>query len=463
MPNIPGGIFKGYDIRGIYPEELNEENIVFIVRAIYLFFQKDLKSKNSLNIVLSRDMRLSSPSLFDKALNTLLKLGAHVIDIGLASTPTFYFAIFKYKYDGGIQISASHNPKEYNGLKIVKNSPSGLIKIGKTTGMDDIKKLSLKQLKNVISKKGKLTKKRGLLNDEVKNALILVGNPEINKFKVVADAANAMGATYIKALFKKIPGKLIKMNFRLDGNFPIHHSDPLQIETLVDLQKRVLREKADLGLAPDGDGDRLFFIDEKGQVVPPSVITGLVAKELLGRYKDEKILADIRYIVTPKKIVEEHGGQFIMTKVGHAFITESLHETGGLFAGESSGHYFFKSTGNAESQIPVILLVLSVMTREGKTLSQIVQELKKSHESGEINFKIKNAKELIEILKNKYFDGEISTLDGIAVSFADWRFSLRSSNTEPLMRLNVEVLDLETAESRKEEVVKLIKKHGKFD
>lgn len=462
-PIPPESIFKSYDIRGIYPTELNEEFAVPITRAIYKVISDQLSFTKPLTIAVGRDMRLSSPVIFEAVSKTLVELGAKVIDLGIVSTPTFYFAVFKNKYDGGLQITASHNPKEYNGIKIVRISPTGLVKIGKNTGMDEIKRFSREGVEIVPRGKGSIVKKEGLVEEEVQNALRIAGYPEIKEFKIAADAANALGALYIDALFKAIPGKLIKMNFNLDGTFPAHQADPLQAETLKDLQKKVLEEKADLGLAPDGDGDRLLFIDEKGQIVQPSLITALVAKELLSDKKDETILFDIRYIFTPKKVVEEYQGKYAITKVGHAFITEKMHETGAIFAGESSAHYFFRETGNAESQLPVILLVLKVMTREGKPLSEIVSSLRRSHESGEINFRVKNALEIIEALKEKYSNAEISTLDGVAVSYKDWRFSLRSSNTEPLLRLNIEHVGREDLENKKQELLAEIKKHAVFE
>lgn len=454
-------IFKAYDIRGMYPQDINEENIIPIVKAIFSFFFQKLGKKN-FTIALGKDMRVSTPSLSKVTLNTLLDLGANVVDIGLVSTPTFYFAVFHYGYDTGIQITASHNPKEYNGLKFVMNSPKGLIKIGKSTGMEDVKNMAMfSNFKTTSTKKGKVIQKSGILEDEVKNALSIVGNPLLKEFEVVADPANAMGSLYIDALFKQIPGNLIKMNFELDGTFPVHQPDPLQTETLVDLQKKVVQEKADLGLAPDGDGDRLFFIDEKGAVVPASIITSLVARELLQKHKGEKILFDIRYILTPSKIVKENGGTFEVTKVGHAFITQAMHQTGAIFAGESSAHTFFRETGNAESQLPVIITVLAVMSKERKKLSEIVEELRRSYESGEINFKVNNAAEILAALKVKYKDGEFSELDGVAISYPNWRFNTRISNTEPLLRLNIEALEKSLMEQKRDELLSFIKSLAK--
>jgi len=455
--NIPVHIFKGYDIRGIYPDEINEENIKKIVAAIYSFFKKDKPEDDNSQIVVGTDMRISSPSLTKTAISTLVNLGASVIDIGIVSTPTFYFAVFNYKYECGIQITASHNPPQWNGIKIVKKGSNGLLKIGKSMGMEEIENLSLRNTPIPTKLGGNVTKITGIIEDEVENALKIVGNPEIKKFKIVADPANAMGSQYIDALFKRVPQDLVRMNFELDGTFPVHQPDPLQAETLVDLQKRVVEEKADLGLAPDGDGDRLFFIDEKGNIVPPTVITSIVSSELLKKNQGEIIYVDIRYIFTPQKIISENGGKMEITRVGHAYITEAMNKTGGIFAGESSAHYFFRDTGNAESQMPVILMVLKVLTKLRKPLSEIIEDYRRSYESGEINFKTSNTQQIMNLLKDKYKDGNLDTIDGVAINYPDWRFSIRISNTEPLLRLNVEAYEKAVMERNKNDLLLTIR------
>jgi phosphomannomutase len=224
-----------------------------------------------------------------------------------------------------------------------------------------------------------------------------------------------------------------------------------------------MEEHADLGLAPDGDGDRLFFIDEKGQVVPASMITAIVAREMLKKYPGERILFDIRYLMTPQKIVEENGGKTGVTKVGHAFITEEMNKNGGVFAGESSSHYFFKETGNSESQVIIILTVLKVLSEESKTLSELVEEVRRSYESGEFNFKVTNAPEILTSLKEKYKDGQLNDMDGIAITYPDWRMSVRTSNTEPLLRLNVEATTKEVMEQKRDEVTEAIKSVAQMD
>jgi len=460
MTSIDPKIFKAYDIRGIYPEQLNEDNIANIVRAIYKFFQ-DKIGKEQLKLALAYDMRLSGPQLFATAKKTLLECGADLIDCGMLSTPSFYFAVSHYGYDCGIQITASHNPKEYNGLKFVINTPDGLVKIGGSTGMPEIKEMANQEIKFNLNNQGTIVSKTGILEEEVDNALKLFNNPQINKLKIVADPANAMGAQYIEAIFKKVPADLIKMNFDLDGSFPAHQPDPLNFDNLKDLQARVLQEKADLGLAPDGDGDRLYFVDEKGQVVPATIITALVARELLKEKPGSTILVDIRYIMGTKKIVEEFGGKTEITKVGHAFITQKLGEVKGIFAGESSGHFYYQANGNAESQLNTLLCVLKVLTDENKTLSEVANELKRSYESGEYNFELTNAHEILDALKEKYKDGELDLLDGISVNYPNWRFNVRISNTEPLLRLNIEGFDEREMKEKLEEIKSYIESLAK--
>lgn len=458
--DIPEKIFKAYDIRGIYPDEINEENVVSITRAIFKLYSENL-NKDKLTLAVGQDMRLSSPKIFKAVTQTLVDLGVDVVDIGLVSTPTLYFATFHLRLDGGIMISASHNPGNFNGIKMVQKSDSGLMKIGANTGMDKIKKWSIEGVDlNEPQVKGEVVQKDGVVVDEVKNALKIAGNPQIKPYKVVADTANAMGSVYIEELFEHIPGELVKMNFDLDGNFPSHPADPLIKENVADLQKRVLEEKADLGIATDGDGDRIFFVDEKGQIIPASLIISLIAKELLAESPGETVVIDIRYILNSKKVIEKHGGKFEIVRVGHAYITEKLNQVNGIFAGESSGHMFFRDTGGCESGVSVIAVVLAAMSKENRPISEIVNDLKHTHESGEVNFELSNAPEVIEVIKQKYSDAEISTLDGVAINYPDVRFGIRTSNTGiPLLRLNVEGYNEEKMKKTTEEVIALIEQH----
>lgn len=460
MATIDESIFKSYDIRGIYPDQINEENLYQIVQAIYAFFVETI-GKDSLTIVTGHDMRLSAPQLYPILQQALVDSGATVIDIGLASTPTGYFAASHYGYDAGIQLSASHNPPEYTGMKFVINKGGKLIKIGKSTGMDEVKALSLAGKKIILNQKGSIEKKENTLQEELANANSIVQTGTIRPFTVVADAANAMGATYLEVLFEQLSQcRLIKMNFELDGSFPSHQPDPLVKKNLEPLQVRVKAEQADFGIAPDGDGDRVFFVDEQGEVVPASVITAIIAMELLREHPGDTILYDIRYTMTPKAIIAQYGGTSDITKVGHAFITQKMNETGAVFGGESSGHYFFRATGNAESQIPVILIVMDVLSKENIPFSQLVAKFSRSYESGEYNFQTENAAKILEAIQKKYTDGKLVTIDGISIEYEVWRFGVRTSNTEPLLRLNLEATTKELMEQKRDELIAFITSFG---
>ncbi|MBU4098050.1 phosphomannomutase/phosphoglucomutase [Patescibacteria group bacterium] len=451
-------IFKAYDIRGIYPTEINEAAIYIIAKAFYTLFCRRLK-KNNLTVVVGGDMRLSTPSLSEQVKKALVDCGVEIIDIGLVSTPTFYFAIRHYNYDCGIQISASHNPKEYNGIKAVMNTPEGLVKIGKNTGMDEIKEIVASGVFGLPSGKGKITQKAGVLEDDVTNAFEIIKPGKIKPLTIVADPANAMGSTFLNALFARLPCKLIRMNFELDGTFPSHQADPLQFDTLKDLQKRVIEEKADLGIAPDGDGDRIFFIDEKGEIIPASITTAIIIRELLKKYPGIKVGFDTRYIWSPLKAAKENDGIPVITKIGHALITETMHKENLFYAGESSGHNYWKFAGGAESSIAAILTILDTLSTENRTMSQIVEDTRGSYESGEVNFKLNTVEETtkkIELFKEKFKDGKISLLDGLSVDYDDWRFNLRASNTEPLLRLNVESKNIELTEKKKIELSNML-------
>lgn len=459
--NISDSIFKAYDIRGIYPREINEESIVPITEAIYHFFEEQL-NKSSLTIVVGRDMRLSSPSLFNVAKSTLINCGATIIDVGLVSTPTFYFAVLDGKYDAGIQISASHNPKEYNGIKFVKRVGNQLLKIGKDTGMEDVKEKALRGVGNHSQQTGSVITIEDSAQKEILSALEGINREQIKKFKIVADPANAMGILYLEELFKHIPGELIRMNFTLDGNFPAHQPDPLQFDTLESLQRKVLEEKADLGIAPDGDGDRVFFINEKGEIIPATLITSLLAKNVLTKSPGGKIIADIRDIMNVRNVCRKYNGKFLISKVGHALITEQVNREGAAFAGESSGHFYFKETGGAESSVRVILYLLDAMSKSGKPVSELLEEFHTAYESGEYNFVLPAtvpAKSILDVFATKYSDGSISWLDGLSVDYPKWRFNIRTSNTEPLLRLNVEASDPATLKKHLDQLLSELEKN----
>lgn len=455
-------IFKAYDIRGIYPTDLNEEVMVSIIRSIYAFFKKEL-GKDNVSVVLGRDMRVSGPALYEIAKKTLVACGAQVIDIGLVSTPTFYYSVLKYSYDAGIDITASHNPKEYAGIKFVRRDGNKIIKIGKSTGMNEIKELALAGVFPEYTNDGTVTTRADVLDEEITDALEHVDQSKLKKFKVACDPANGMGSLYVDKLFQRVGGELEKMNFELDGTFPAHQADPLDFNNLIPLQEKVKDVKADFGIEPDGDGDRIFFIDERGEVVPATMISSLIAQEVLKYNPGQTIIVDIRYTKNVTRIVEKNGGTAFVSKVGHAFITEDVNREGAYFAGESSGHFYFGETGGAESAVRVILYVLQALSESGKPLSELLKDLQTSFESGERNFVMpegKNPKDLMEEIVKENEKGLLSTLDGIAIDYPEWRFSIRSSNTEPLLRLNVEADSEELMKTKFQELTDRILKSG---
>ncbi len=462
MLTVPDHIFKAYDIRGIYPADIDEKKLELIIKGIYTFFLRDLK-KDKLSVVLGRDMRVSSPSLFKVAKKTLILMGAIVVDVGLVSTPTFYFAVLNYGYDAGIQISASHNPAQYNGIKFAKRVGNHIVKIGKTTGMDSVKEITLKGDYIDSEVKGKIIQNDKVVKDELDFAFQSIDPTNIKSFKVVADPANAMGILYLEELFKRLPCQLIKMNFKLDGTFPAHQPDPLDFKNVVDLEKKVIEEKADLGITPDGDGDRLFFVDEKGKVVKASLITSILTEDILSQKPGEKVLIDIRYTRNISNAVKKSGGRPLIGKVGHALITEHMIREDVIFSGESSGHYFYRDTGYAESSVLTILRLLKILSKKNKPLSILVKEVQSSVESGEFNFILKEgtiAEELLKNISKNYSDGEISWLDGLSVDYPSWRFNIRTSNTEPLLRLNVEGDNDELVKYKLQELKDYILKSG---
>ncbi|GAB4219161.1 MAG: phosphomannomutase/phosphoglucomutase [Candidatus Microgenomates bacterium] len=433
-------IFKAYDIRGIYGQDFNENDFVDIIKAVITYIKRSLK-KNDLTLAFGYDVRTSTPLLVEAAKKAIIAQGITGVDIGLTTTPTFYFGALKYGYDGGMMITASHNPKEYNGVKMVIRDQNKLIKIGAGSGMEEIKEIYLNKNYSPDTNNGRIITNDQVLKDEVKEALLRIDKSKLKKFKVVTDTANGMAILYLNEFFKHIDVDVVKMFDKLDGTFPNHEGNPLKFENLKWIQQKVVEEKADFGIAPDADGDRVFFIDEKGQIVPATMITCMIAKKILEKNNHETIVVDVRYIRNVINLVNKLGGKVELTKVGHAFITKKLTEVNGIFAGESSGHFFLRDTGFAESSISVIASIFEILSNDNRPMSEIVKDLYTSYESGEYNFKLKEgltSKDIMEKIASDFNDGQINWLDGISVDYQNWRFNIRASNTEPLLRLNVE-------------------------
>lgn len=450
-------IFKAYDIRGVYPEEIDEAGARDIARGYAALMAKENPSKQ-LKIAVGMDMRLSSPALKEQVIEGLLESGLDVIDVGLVSTPTFYFAVAYYGYDGGMQVSASHNPKQFNGLKLVRR---GGIPVSKDTGIYTIRDMvAAKDFPPLADKPGVRDVLESVVETETAKELEWSGGSKTKKFKIVCDAANGMGALDIAALFRHIPGEILEMNFELDGTFPAHEADPLKQENLKDLCARVVKEKADLGLAPDGDGDRLFMVDDKGEIMPPHILRGVLAQIELREHLGAKVAYDIRPGRITQDMIDELGGKSIVTPVGHSLIKEMMLKESAVFGGESSGHFFYRlPVGTFEAPIVVIVKFLNWLTEQGRPLSEAIAPYKRYVHSGEINFHLADRAAIekkIEEVKTGYKDGKQVFIDGVSVEYPDYWFNVRASNTEPLLRINMEAKSAEVLGKELEKLKQII-------
>ncbi len=436
-------IFKAYDIRGIYPEQLEEG----IARKIGNCFAQIIDGKR---IVTSRDMRASSKPLQDALVKGLREAGKDVTNIGLASTPMMNFAVGKYGFDGGVQVTASHNPKEYNGFKTVGRET---VPIGFETGLDIVeRKVNADEL--IMAKEpGKLVEEN-VLASYVDYVLSFRGT--LQPLHVVIDASNGMAGYTLPPILKQLPGTYEPLFFDMDGTFPHHESNPLVDENLNALKKQVATARADLGVIFDGDADRAVFVDEEGESIRPDLITGIIAEELLQGNVGEKILIDVRTSWAVKERIEELGCIPEYVQVGHAFARKKLREVDAILGGELAGHYYFRENFYGDSGVIAFLYVLRVLSRKGRKMSEVVRPLSKYPGTGEMNFKTRHKDEIIERMRELYHDGRQSLLDGLTVEYEDWWFNLRKSNTEPYLRLNVEARTEAVFEWKKIELVKRI-------
>ncbi len=449
-------IFKAYDIRGIYGEDFDNE-LAYLLGLAFIELRKndpDYDPNKSLTITVGCDMRLSSPLLKINLIRGLVDGGANVVDVGTVSTPTFYFTVGKYKYDGGIMISASHNPKEWNGFKLVRKM--GLPVSGET-GIDFIKEKIIENKFLPSKTKGAVIELSGVLDEEINYSLSRIDITKIKPLTIVADAANSMGATYLQKLSEKLPIKLIPLNFKLDGSFPAHEADPLKEENLEQLKKSILTNKADLGISTDGDGDRIFFVDNKGKTINPAIIRGLLAKIFL----QDKPGAKIGYDVRPGKItvdlITDNGGEAIITRVGHSLIKEQMIKENIYFAGESSGHFYLNTEfGCFEYPSIMIMKLLTEFSSINQAVSEYIEPYNKYFASGEINSEVKDKEVVFKKIEEAFSDGQITKLDGISVTYPDFWFNVRGSNTEEKVRLNLEAVTTEKMQEKTAEILKII-------
>jgi len=420
-------IFKAYDIRGVYPEELNEET-AFRMGAAFVVFLKQKTDKSKLKIVLARDNRLSSESLFNRLKKGVLSQGGDVADIGLATTPLLYFSVAHYGYDGGIIVTASHNPPRYNGFKIVLSEARP---ISEETGLKEIKEIFLNHdFKEEVSG---IAEEKKTIDDYIS---FNMDNEDFKDIKIVVDTANSASGLPVPGILKNTG--LMHIFSELDGSFPNHEPNPFKEENTVFLKEKILKEKADLGAAFDGDGDRIIFLDEKGETVSSDLNLALLASLILKTSPNAKILYDIRSSNIVKETVEKLGGRAIASRVGHSFFRQKMREEDAIFGGEYTGHFFSGSPYFIESPFFVLFRILNFLKKEQKPLSQIIFPFRKYFQSGEINFKSEDKESKIKELKDRYREGRVTEMDGLRVDFDDWWFLVRASNTEPLIRLIIE-------------------------
>jgi phosphomannomutase len=439
-------IFKAYDIRGIYPTEIQEDTAYKIGRAFVTFLGAE-------NICIGRDARESSPALFEALVRGITDQGANVIDLGVVSTPVVYYGSGTLDVEGAISLTASHNPAEYNGMKLMHREA---VPIGIDSGLQKIKELVEKNAFNDSANKGIVTHHDSL--KEYVGHFSRFAKLGKKKFKIVVDYANGMGITeqpLFAALEKNI--KIIPLFDTIDMSFPNHEANPLKTETLHELRKKVIDEKADLGIAYDGDADRVGFVDERGSIVPMDHITALIALSILEKQPGATILYDLRSTKAVKELVETQGGIAHECRVGHAYIKRQMREENAIFAGELSGHYYFAENFTAESASLAVIFVLNMLAKQKQTLSGIATTVQKYHQSGEINTEVDDKDMVLDTLRKTYKDGTLSELDGVKITYDNWWFSVRASNTEPYLRLNIEADSKEQLELKKAELLNIIR------
>jgi phosphomannomutase len=444
-------IFKAYDVRGVYPGEINEEG----ARAIGAAFVAFLRAQR---IAVGRDMRLSSPALAAAFIDGATSQGADVVDYGMIATDMLYFAVARDAHDGGVQITASHNPKQYNGMKMVRKEAFPL---SGDEGLAEIRQMIQgNALPPAAEHRGRVTTK-DVLDPYVEHVMSFIDASIIKPFNVVLDAGSGMGGLVAPKLFERLPCRTTRLCFEIDGRFPNHEANPLIEENRRDIVERVVAEKADVGIAWDGDADRCFFIDGTGAFASGDFITALLAEAFLLKHPGATILYDLRASRAVKDTVERLGGTALMNRVGHAFFKRRMRETNGIFGGEVTGHYYFRDNFYADNGFIPALLILELMSKKGQSLHDLLKPLgAKYFISGEINTKLKSMDDVpakLDQIAAAYADGHQYKLDGLSVEYPEWHVNVRPSNTEPLLRLNLEATNKVLMEGKRDEVLALIR------
>ena len=449
---MSSSIFKAYDIRGLVDKELTPDFAFATGVAVARFLEQEREPGT---VVIGEDMRPSSPTLATAFAAGVTSQGLDVIRIGLASTDMLYFASGKLNLPGAM-FTASHNPAEYNGIKLCL---SGARPIGKESGLVVIESYVRDGAPMAMRTVG-VEKQQSMLTDYVNHLLTLVDVSAIRPLKIVIDAGNGMGGYTAPAVFERLNAEIVELYFELDGTFPNHEANPIEPANLVDLQKAVKKHKADIGLAFDGDADRCFLVDEKGALVNPSALTALIATRELAKNPSASIIYNLISSRAVREVVEENGGTAIRSRVGHSYIKKLMAETNAVFGGEHSGHFYFRDFWRADSGMLAALHAIAALGESKTTLSDLLKTFNRYHSSGEINSTVKDvmaAMDQIEKIYGKKDGVEVDYLDGLTISHADWWFNLRASNTEPLLRLNVEASAKSRMESVRDDVLNTIR------
>jgi phosphomannomutase len=449
--NAKPDIFKAYDIRGIYPVDINED----VARAIGRAYVAYLGARR---IAVGRDMRLASPSIAAAFIEGALEQGADVVDYGLIATDMLYFAVARDGHDGGAEITASHNPKEYIGMKLVR---AEAFPLSGEAGISQIRDMVIGGTIPAPSRRGTLSANTQLLDDYVAHVLTFIDPAVIKPFSAVLDAGSGMAGLVAPRLFDHLACRTTRLCFEIDGSFPNHEANPLIEENRRDITERVIADKADIGIAWDGDADRCFFIDRQGEFIPGDFVTALLAEAYLLKEPKGTIIYDVRASYAVKDTVARYEGRALMNRVGHAFFKKRMREENAVFGGEVTGHYYFRDNFYADNGFIPAVLMLELMSRKGQALHELLEPLRaKYFISGEINTKVGSMADVqrkLDGLAAMYAGGHVYTLDGISMEAPTWHFNVRASNTEPLLRLNLEATTQAEMERRRDEVLGFIR------
>jgi phosphomannomutase len=440
--------FKAYDVRGLYPSEVDEDGGEAIARAYVEVFEPHV-------IAVGRDMRLSSPTMHAAFVRGASGAGADVVDIGMVGTEMLYYAVGEMGLDGGATVTASHNPKDYTGAKIVRR---GALPVGGDSGLLDIRDRALSPPDTSGGQTPGRVEKRDVYPGFVEKVISFIDPGAVSPLRVVIDAANGMGGAMLPPILEGLPVDTVRHFFEPDGSFPHHEPNPLLEENRRFIVSEVVKEQADLGIAFDGDADRCFFVDDTGEFVPGDFVTALLAESMLEKAPGATIIYDVRASWAVRDTVERLGGTALPNRVGHAFIKQRMRETNATFAGEVSGHYYFRDFYQADSGTIPALLMLEIVSKAGARLSELLRPFRERYFlTGEINTVVDDVALALQKVKERFADqGEISHLDGISIAAEDWHMNVRPSNTEPLLRLNLEALNPELMARKRDQALAVI-------